>query len=304
MKELPMRFVTSMDLIPLQVYSVGSDHQRATHRPVGFSATQVFITLSGSGRFRINENNDLVVKKNQALIIYEGVPHEYFPITEEPWIVGWISFRGASVSTMLTSMNFHNGELLLFNHFEQLWKLVEQIWLLAKTNSTEELWEISKLLYSFLLELRKQTTSFSRQTPKVNDAIPCKAILDHVTNILREHYTQPLQLSEVIKSSGYSHQHINRLSRQFYGVTLNQYLQNLRILHAVDLIERNKHITLSEIAEDLGMDKRYFTRFFKKNMGISTGEFKRVAQTLPEQERAARMLAGELLPGEGVLGKT
>jgi AraC-like DNA-binding protein len=279
MKELPIRFVTSpfnQELIPLQMYTVGSNNQTAIHRPKGFSATQVFITLSGSGRIRVNGECDLVVKEQQAFIIYEGVPHEYFPITDDPWLVGFISLRGASVATMLANMEFHNGELLHIDNFEKLWNLAEQIWQIAENNGTEELWQISVLLYTFLLELRKQTTNFSYQPPKINNSNSCEAILEHVTTILKEHYTQPILLSEVSKSSGYSHQHLNRLFRQYYGVTLNQYLQNLRILHAVDLIERNKNITLCEIAEELGIDTRYFTRLFKKNMGMSPGEYKRI----------------------------
>jgi len=279
MKELPIRLVTSpynKDLIPLQIYTVGSHYQKAIHRPIGFTATQVLLTLSGSGRICINGNSNLVIKKNQAIIIYEGVPHKYFAENDEPWIVGFLSMRGPTVSPMLTSMNFQNGELLHIKHFGQLWKLVEQIWLLADSAGYEELWKISELLYSFLVQLRKQTTILPSQTPKVKDASPCEAILNEITAILKEQYTQPLLLSEVTKSSGYSHQHINRLFRQFYGVTLHQYLQNLRLLHAVDLMEQNKQITLSEIAEDLGIDKSYFTRLFKKYMGMSTGEFKRM----------------------------
>ncbi|MGM7723225.1 AraC family transcriptional regulator [Metabacillus sp. Hm71] len=280
MNELPIRFVTSQlnkDLIPLQLYTVGSNIQNALHRPKGFSATQVLITLSGSGRIRINGQHDRVAAKKHAFIIYEGIPHEYFPISDEPWLVGFISIRGTCVPTMLDNMELKNGEVLPINELELLWKLAEQIWTLAEHNRPELIWKLSELLYSFLLEFRKQTLFFPTHTPKVDHSNPSEAVLEHVTTILKEHYTQPISLSEVSKASGYSHQHLNRLFRQYYGVTLNQYLQNLRILHAVDLIERNKHITLNEIADELGIDTRYFTRLFKKNMGMSPGEYKRKA---------------------------
>lgn len=279
MKELPIRFVTfpfSMEVIPLQMYTVGSNQQNTMIRPKGFSATQVFITLSGSGKIRINGKQDMIVKKHQAFIIFEGVPHEYFPLTEEPWILGFLSIRGASVSTLLSNFKFKNGDALHIHQVEKLWTVAEEIWQLAEINKPEELWEISELLYSFLLELRKQTTISENDCLNSSESKPSEVILEYVTTFLKEHYTQRILLSELTKTTGYSHQHLNRLFHQFYGLTLNQYLQNLRIAHAIDLIERDKQIPLSEIAENIGVETRYFTRLFKKVMGISPGEFKKI----------------------------
>ncbi len=67
---------------------------------------------------------------------------------------------------------------------------------------------------------------------------------------------------------------INTLCRSVVGVTPGEYIKNRILLEAKRLLY-NSSLNVKEISYHLGFeDPSYFNRFFKKNLGMTAGEFR------------------------------
>lgn len=96
-----------------------------------------------------------------------------------------------------------------------------------------------------------------------------------VLKYLHNNYHRRLSLKEI---SHESHQSVSNLCRTFKegtGVTVLEYLQNLRITMAKRLIEKTNY-SIATIAKLIGMeDESYFSRIFKREVGISPNQFRK-----------------------------
>ena len=85
-----------------------------------------------------------------------------------------------------------------------------------------------------------------------------------------------LSLSSILVSSGYNKDHIRRRFISAYGVTPVEYLTKLRIDNAKSILKKRKELNLSiaEIGVMCGYyDAYYFSRVFKKCVGVSPNEY-------------------------------
>lgn len=86
-------------------------------------------------------------------------------------------------------------------------------------------------------------------------------------------------LEELADRFFYSKTHVCRLFLQNTGKTFNQTLMQMRINHACVFL-KNTEMSVEDIARSVGYDSvEYFQRLFKKRMGITPGEFRRIGNT-------------------------
>ena len=67
--------------------------------------------------------------------------------------------------------------------------------------------------------------------------------------------------------------YLSRIFRQETGISFHQYLNNVRITKAKELI-RTTALRLTDISQMVGYDDQsYFTKVFKRTAGIAPGEY-------------------------------
>ncbi len=77
---------------------------------------------------------------------------------------------------------------------------------------------------------------------------------------------------------GISEKYFRTLFKKHYGVTPSQYLTNLRLTAAQNLLSQGG-LTITEIADMVGIsDVYYFSKLFKKHCGVSPSKFKKTPQ--------------------------
>ena len=109
-------------------------------------------------------------------------------------------------------------------------------------------------------------------------------VLDHLKNreikpvIYAKHFIEEnkginIKLEELAKNTGFSYTYFSSLFKKETGKTLTEYIQMVRIDTAKKLLTE-KERSISEVAELAGYnDIKFFTRQFKKTLGVSPNEY-------------------------------
>lgn len=94
--------------------------------------------------------------------------------------------------------------------------------------------------------------------------------VDYIT----ENFTKDIKIENVAEMCGISHTYFKKIFKSVFGVSPKNYIINLKIQYACDLIKSKKY-KISEIAEMVGYKNvYYFSKSFKNVMGISPGKYK------------------------------
>ena len=98
--------------------------------------------------------------------------------------------------------------------------------------------------------------------------------IERVLEVIRDHYSEPLDNKTVGKLTGYHENHVNRLMVRFTGSSLHQYLQSYRIERAIELIE-GTDLPINIIAASVGFsDLTHFSKYFKKKTGYTPSNYR------------------------------
>ncbi|WP_256759740.1 AraC family transcriptional regulator [Cohnella sp. WQ 127256] len=271
---LPFRLVEMSNFhhsLPLYAYSVGRHNQYYHSRPDGFPAYQIFIIHKGQGLFRDLENGEeYTLSEGDAFAFPPDRPHEYYPLSHEPWQIGFIGFIGTLAAPLLEQVGLLPSFPQRPDSLEQSWNDLGEIWHDSTEPSQQRLFEISVKLYQFVLRLRVDNSSPDSSLHLRADEVR-NHTLQQALLLMNQHYTEPLLISNLASAVGYSSQHFQRLFLQQFSITPHRYLQNLRMERALQLLKENASLQIQEIARQVGMETNYFVRSFRQTYGQTPG---------------------------------
>lgn len=102
------------------------------------------------------------------------------------------------------------------------------------------------------------------------------SIIQMKNNMLSSFADPETNVTRLLKSTGYSIDHARRKFAEAFGMTPTEYLTQLRINNAKNLLTNNEFFqySIEEIAIKSGFyDARYFSRIFKKETGLSPSQY-------------------------------
>ena len=99
----------------------------------------------------------------------------------------------------------------------------------------------------------------------------CSPVVERVKKKINENIdNSDFSLSDTIAESGFDKDYFRRCFKAEVGKTPTQYLADLRIAKAKQLLEDPKHFSVEAIAHSCGFaDSLYFSTCFKKHVGLS-----------------------------------
>jgi AraC-like DNA-binding protein len=257
--------------LPWSIYTVGIETQQAVTRVQGFSANQFFISFAGSGRFRLlNESVWTEVPAASLFYMPAQLPHEYVPDTEAPWLLGYVSIT-EHIPHSLRAWGFADTPLVLpLLNTAMLNPWMEQIWVFS--GASYDLWQTTEHFLHFLLEIKKQLASIQpihiHHEPKYdNNRSYQDSIVEQAIRFMHDHMERTLTARDLAAFIGYSPKHLNRLFVTSTGMTAMQYMQHIRLQSGTILLAEQPHLTLRQVATQVGMQPAYFSRLFQRNFG-------------------------------------
>lgn len=254
----------SNDFLPLGLYSIGYQKQPPVYQPTGSHTCQVIIGVKGSGIFRIAGENEFVLNPRQAVVIKQGITHEYAPI-DEVWETASIGFHSNPI--FLSQFRLLAHRPLLLSSLNRIMELVELLWWQGEQEQEVE-WKTSETIYSLLLEIRMQSTSLKQHT-----SYPVLTI-QKIMECINDRYAHRLTLNELSRTFGYTPQHLNRIFRKELGCSVHQYIMKIQLEQAAEMLS-NKALTVEQVADAVGMEWRSFYRLFQRMFQVTPGQFRK-----------------------------
>ena len=239
-----------------------------------------------SARENLNSYLFLIVLSGEGSVNYRGETHQmsfgncalidcrqkYYHISsrEKPWELMWVHFNGyeaASFYEQFTRIN-PGGIFRSSNVYNYKRPLEEILRLNRKRDNMTEL-----LSNKYITDIITQCCLDSQYDTEESDNT-IRNRLTEIREYLNENYARKILLDELAEEFYVSKFHLSREFRNEYDITIGNYLLNLRIGRAKELL-RFTQMPIEEIAAECGIsDTSYFTKVFRKSEGMTALDYR------------------------------
>ncbi|MDB5001068.1 MAG: transcriptional regulator, AraC family [Mucilaginibacter sp.] len=226
--------------------------------------------LKGKGYYLIDKKKFEVMPNQFFMLPATDAYMRYWADDEDPWTIYWVHFTGDDIKKFNSSLNINilKGPIQIpFNN-----KALD-IWLNIYQNlemgySIENLCNATFCLYNFIATFLFPDKHIVSEHTENEDIITATII--HMKNNIEKKMT----INEMAGKQKLSSSHFSNLFRKATGMPPMDYFIHLKMQKACQFLYANE-AKIKTIAMDLGYeDPYYFSRVFKKYMGMSPEQYK------------------------------
>lgn len=263
--------------IELSIFNCGLEKCAAGHTwgPGIRDHYLIHLVISGKGTFQSAghtwglQPGDLFLASPNQLVAYTADD-------QQPWEYCWVGFNGACAHKLVSQLPFTDAEPV--HHTKDPDTLRDHLKNLFLSRGLEPQDEAAMLghLYLFMAALMRETREQKPRTTSSASQYVLNAI-----KYIQFNYSHDISIDDVAKSVGVSRSHLYRVFMSNVGKSPIDYLTEYRINEACKLL-RTGNLSIAEVAISVGFfDQFYFSRVFKKAMGLPPSKY------IAEQERLA-----------------
>jgi len=212
--------------------------------------------LDGEGFF-----NGKKVKAGEGFYITPELTHEYFPAEEKPWRYFWVAFKGDKAEEICKKhIKINPYGIFEFPSRRAVTDIIDMIF-----EEKECLSNTKAVGYFYLL--------LSAQENRLNNNP--NLYVENAKNYIDANYSQNPTVTEIADVLSISDRYLYNLFIKYECISPKQYLNDVKIKRASRLLKMTNQ-TISEIALSVGYDDIFaFSKFFKKNTGLSPTEYRK-----------------------------
>lgn len=252
-------------LTAIGFYPNAVNHDR--ERKTGSQQYILLYCVEGTGYLHV-QGVEIILTPNSYFIIPKNVPHHYRSSIENPWSIYWVHFMGESADLLYQRYAERNqpGKVMI-PHEEKRILAFNEIYDLVENSFDIREMEISNIkLLNFI-----SSFIFHKE---INPSLQGSDVITDSINFMKKNLRQNVSLEELADRQHLSISHYCRLFAAKTGRSPHQYFNQLKIWQSCQYLyfsDRN----IKEICAELGFDDPYyFSRLFKKLMGISPANYK------------------------------
>lgn len=251
-------FLTDVGFLPCATH-----HYR--ERRDGIEEYIFIYCTAGSGIIYVNDKK-YVIHENEAFCIPRYCGHRYYACEEDPWSILWVHFKGEDAKYFpleecrTVTFNSDNATNRMMFLFELLFRVLDGNYTLGNFIYISQ---VLSLILAETYNREKHHTTLEQNR--------------HVTNVVRymyKHLHEELTLQQIAEEFELSKSYLNVIFRKYTQHAPMDFYISLKMKEACKLL-RSTNLYIYEVAQQLGyQDQYYFSRIFKKVVGISPKEYK------------------------------
>jgi len=237
-------------------------------RQEGADEAILIYCIDGKGVIELDEC-DVKLERGMAFTIPPNVAHKYYADKADPWSILWFHFKGEginkfpifTVETALKVLVSPEENEMIQRYFMRLFELAKNGYTLGNMIC------LSQLLITILSEIYffEKESEISKVDRNLTKAV----------NYMYENLDNDLSLDDVATYMGLSKSYVNLIFKEHTKRSPLEFYTHLKIQQACKYL-RLTNMFIYEISRDLGYeDQYYFSRIFKKVMGVSPKEYRK-----------------------------
>jgi AraC-like DNA-binding protein len=240
-------------------------------RPEGCDSHIFIYCNDGEGWIEL-DGKTLRIAERQLAVIPAGVSHRYGASSQIPWSIYWFHLKGEHVLDYIRLYGLNSGPVHLpvgayvdmIEGFDKCYRLLTD-----KPYSLPVQVHVSQTMGQLLGSIGLIAGGSARDRKKELD-------LERAIRYMNDHLTNSIKLPELAAHTGLSKQHLIYLFNQETGFPPIEYFLRMKMQKAGQLLSLTG-LTVKEIAASVGnQDPYYFSRLFKKIMGVSPMDYRNV----------------------------
>ena len=260
---------TDIDHIDLSIFNCGQQSCEGgyTWGPGVRDHYLIHYIVSGKGVYTVDHTvyelgaGDVFLAKPNQLISYSADK-------KDPWEYYWVGFNGAGANRLVLELPFR--EDCPTHHCKNAGRVkqaLSDIFLSRGPDPRSEALMVGHL-YLFAAELMQEATEFAPHA--------AGSSAQHVLNavkFIQFNYAHEIGIDDIARAVGVSRSHLYRVFMSNLGRSPIDYLTQYRIDEACALLKTST-LSIAEIAVSVGFfDQFYFSRVFKKNVGVPPSRY-------------------------------
>lgn len=212
----------------------------------------------------------LQIQSGDILLLPPGVSHHYKTHDDDPWTIYWLHVTGEDCA--LASQHAGFSEQTYIRHYGSHPRLIQDFDSLIDCRSSG--FNLNTSIYAACL-LRQIFSFIALLKPVTPHARNSQLNLDTIHALMQENLHTRLDLDTLAQRVNLSKFHFVNKYKEMTGLTPIQHFLHLKIERACYLLDITQK-SISEISYSLGYeDSYYFSRLFKKVMGIAPTQYRR-----------------------------
>jgi len=217
-----------------------------------------------------NENGQFQIKPGSVIVIRPKTWHRYKPLKKTGWKEQYIGFNG-TIADQFLSHPFFPANQPVMNigiHEEILDTYLKTFQLVRK-----EMPGYQQIASGMVVKLLGYLISFEKQKEFTGKRIA--AIIEEARFKMRADIDRLLNLEELSEEYNIGYSYFRKMFKKYTGVAPHQYYLELKIMRAKELLLSTDK-SIKEISFELGFQSiHYFSRLFKKKVGINPTELRK-----------------------------
>lgn len=254
--------VSQLYLTDVGFFPRARNHYR--ERQIGLEEYILIYCIEGNGTIHL-KGKSYFLHKNEAFCIPRHFSHCYYANEKDPWSILWVHFKGSNVKYYpvdeMQVLHFSEDiSITVISLFEMLFNALNGNYTLGNFIYISQ---IVSLILAQIYKREKSDSIFQQNK--------------HMTGIIRYmygHIHENLTLEDISNEFDLSKSYLNSIFRKYSKHAPMDFYINLKMKEACKLLQ-STNLYIYEVAQKLGYeDQYYFSRIFKKVVGISPQKFK------------------------------